>query len=60
MPDNKRRPCKIGTIPMVVEVHGVDARKLKVGEVIRVRPVGWQTVVVTRVDEDGYFMADAN
>jgi hypothetical protein len=53
------KPCKIGTIPMVVHVHGRD--NLAVGEHVRIRylPGGrWERVLVTRVDPDGYFMAD--
>lgn len=53
------RGCKIGTIPMVVHVHGKDA--VKVGRWVRVRymPGGrWEKVLVTKTEADGYFMAD--
>lgn len=54
-----RSPCKIGTIPMVVRVDKRCA--LKVGNLIRIQEKlsgEWYWVKVTRVDEDGYFMAD--
>lgn len=54
-------PCKLGTVPAVVHVHGSDRKRLAVGTWVRIRErVGapWQKVLVTRVDGDGYFMAD--
>lgn len=53
------KPCKIGTIPMIVQVHGNS--KMTVGSHISIRYAEngrWEQVLVTRVDPDGYFMAD--
>lgn len=53
------RPCKIGTIPMVVKLHGRD--KLVVGKWVRVKLMEgarWESVLVTEVRDDGYFMAN--
>jgi hypothetical protein len=53
-------PCKIGTIPMVI--HAIDRRTpFEVGRIVRIkerRGDRWQTVLVTRIDVSGYFMAD--
>jgi hypothetical protein len=53
-------PCKIGTVPKVI--FSIDRRTpMNVGRVIRIkerRGGTWQSVILTRVDEDGYFMAD--
>jgi hypothetical protein len=52
-------PCKIGTIPMVVQRHRRD--RLEVGRYVRIKErsgARWERVLVTRVDPDGYFMAD--
>lgn len=51
--------CKIGTVPMVVHVHGKDA--MRVGNWIRVKMrqgANWQRVYVNRIDADGHFQAD--
>jgi hypothetical protein len=53
------RPCKIGTQPAHAHIHGAD--KVEVGKTIRIKErVGdkWHGVLVTRVDDSGYFMAD--
>lgn len=58
---DKAKPCKIGTVPMVVHVHEGDYAKAEPGKWMRVRYSpggGWERVLVTRVDPDGYFMAD--
>lgn len=60
-PDNKHWPCKIGTIPWVVHLHGSDVPRLAPGEWVRVRLIPgapWEKVLVTRVDPDGHFFAD--
>lgn len=54
-------PCKIGTIPMLVRVHGKDWTNMAIDTWIRVQYAengNWETVWVTRVDPNGYFMAD--
>lgn len=59
--EDKRVGCKIGTQPWLVYLHGSDARRMAVGKRVRVRRhinAEWQHVLVTRVDPDGYFMAD--
>jgi hypothetical protein len=51
--------CKIGTIPMVVRVHGRD--KMEVGKWVRVKYAEggrWEEVLITEVRPDGYFMAN--
>lgn len=59
-PGDNTITCKIGTIPMVI--FAVDRRTpLEVGRWIRIkrdRGGKWETVIVTRVDDDGYFMGD--
>lgn len=53
------RPCKLGTIPYLVHLDG--RSRLKVGRRVRVQDAyngKWFFVLVTRVDPDGYFMAD--
>lgn len=53
------RPCKIGTVPAIVQLDG--RSRLAVGKCVRVREaVGakWTRVYVTDVQPDGYFMAD--
>ncbi len=60
MSDN-RWPCKLGTVPTVVWLHGTDAKTLAPGKRVRIKEhVGgrWSVVTITRVDPDGYFMAD--
>lgn len=55
------KPCKIGTVPMCVQVHGSDWRLIAVGKRVRVKEQQgdhWSSVLVTRVDDSGYFMAD--
>lgn len=55
------RPCKLGTMPGLVDLHGADAKRLAPGLWVRVRECAggpWNRVLVTRVDPDGYFMAD--
>lgn len=58
--DDYNYPCKIGTIPMVI--FAIDKRTpLEVGRRIRIkrtRGARWESVLVTRVDDSGYFMAD--
>ena len=54
-------PCKVGTIPMVLQVHRADWKKMKVGNLIRVKyneGGRWEKVLLTRIDPDNYFMAD--
>ena len=54
-------PAKVGTMPMMVYVHAADRRRLKVGNWARVQyheNGSWERVLVTRVDPDGYFMAN--
>jgi hypothetical protein len=54
-------PCKIGTMPMLVQVHGTDWKKMKVGNWMRIRyneGGNWERVLLTRIDPDNYFMAD--
>jgi len=51
--------CKLGTMPAFVQVHGRD--KIEPGRWIRVKEaVGgrWSSVLVNRVEPDGYFQAD--
>lgn len=58
---HERQPCKIGTIPMLVWLHRQDAKTIAPGRYVRVKyAVGgcWEQVLVTRVDPDGYFMAN--
>jgi hypothetical protein len=53
------RPCKLGTIPHVVQLDGRCTLKVGHWVRVRVRDYGkWISVHVTRVDPDGYFMAD--
>jgi hypothetical protein len=55
----KAKPCKIGTVPMVVQSHGSD--KMIVGGYVRVKYMAggdWHKVLITRVDPNGYFCAD--
>lgn len=55
----KARPCKLGTIPALVNLDG--RSRLEVGKWVRVQETengNWSSVLVTRVDPDGYFMAD--
>lgn len=52
-------PCKLGTIPHLVRLHGSDTpepdRLVRVQE----RPgARWMAVLVTRVNPDGHFFAD--
>lgn len=62
MADDFNYPCKIGTVPKVI--FAIDRRTpLEVGRRIRIKETRgdrWQTVLVTRVDPSGYFMADRN
>jgi len=53
------KPCKLGTIPAVVRVHGKD--KVTIGGWVRVQECEndkWKSVLVTEVHDDGYFKAD--
>ncbi len=55
---NQLRPCKIGTVPTVVRVHGRD--RIEPGRWIRIREAEggpWVRVLVDRVDPDGHFFA---
>lgn len=55
----KARACKLGTMPALVHLDGRST--LAVGKWVRVQEVEnghWNRVLVTRVDPDGYFMAD--
>jgi hypothetical protein len=55
------RPAKIGTVPMLVILHGKDKGKLAPGEWVRVKyhaKSPWEHVYVTKVDPDGHFFAD--
>lgn len=55
------RPAKLGTVPMLLHVHPTDLKKLAVGNYVRVQDAlnaKWEPVKVTRLDPDGYFMAD--
>ena len=60
----KRKPrydvsCKLGTIPKLVRVHGSDA--IAVDRLVRVQECEgdrWKAVLVTRINDDGYFFAD--
>lgn len=57
---DKCTSCKIGTMPMLVLVHGAD-KAMKAGKWIRIKYAEggrWERVLVTRVDPDGYFMAN--
>lgn len=52
-------PCKLGTVPKLVRVHGSD--KIEVDRLLRVMEIKrgkWQSVLVTRINDDGYFFAD--
>lgn len=56
-----QRPCKLGTMPALVVVHGRDVGKIAPGGMIRVRErdgAPWQLVTVRSVNADGYFQAD--
>lgn len=53
--------AKIGTVPMMVYVHAADRRRLAPGLWARIKYYengNWTRVLITRVDPDGYFMAD--
>lgn len=54
------RPCKIGTIPYQVVLHGSPI--LVVGSIRNVRKTidnsKWFRVLITRINEDGYFFCD--
>lgn len=55
------RPCKLGTVPSLVVVHGSDIAKIEPGRYVRVRErdgVPWERVLVRKVNPDGYFQAD--
>jgi hypothetical protein len=55
----RARPCKIGTVPKVVLVHGSD--RVSPGNRIRIKEgVGapWSMVTVTYVDGTDHFFAD--
>lgn len=52
--------CKIGTMPALVRKHDTD--KVEVGRLVRIqRQQGakWEALLVTKVNPDGYFFADA-
>lgn len=59
-------PCKIGTIPMIVRIHGKDIDKIAPGNYIRVKyqyPTfageSWSRVHVTKYDPSSrHFFAD--
>lgn len=51
--------CKIGTVPKVVRVHGRD--QIQVGKWVRIQECAgdrWHAVLVTKVNDDGYWFAD--
>lgn len=51
--------CKLGTIPKLVRVHGSDV--IEVDRMVRVKESEgdrWKAVLVTRINDDGYFFAD--
>lgn len=53
------KSCKIGTMPAVARVHGKD--KIEVGKWIRIQERQgdkWHSVLVRRVEPDGFFQAD--
>ena len=55
------RPCKLGTVPALVVVHGGDRDKIEPGRFVRVRErdgAPWERVLVRRVNPDGWFQAD--
>ena len=55
----KARPCKLGTIPFLVHLDG--RSRLEVGKWVRIQEAEnghWLRVLVTRVDPNGYFMAN--
>jgi hypothetical protein len=56
---DKARPCKLGTVPTLVHLHGSD--RLEVGKRVRIKEREgdrWHRVLVTAVHLDGYFKAD--
>jgi hypothetical protein len=53
-----QHPCKIGTIAMLVRVHGAD--KIESGKWVRIQECvrgPWLRVLVERVGQSGYFTA---
>ena len=51
--------CKLGTMPKLVRLHGND--KPEIGRLVRVQDgegAKWQGVLVTKINDDGYFFAD--
>lgn len=53
------RPCKLGTIPAVVRVHGRD--KVEPNRTVRIQECEndkWHAVFVRTVYDNGYFFAD--
>lgn len=53
------KPCKLGTVPAVVQVHKAD--RVEVGRYVRIKECEgdwWHKVLVTQVHPDGYFKAD--
>lgn len=56
---DKARPCKLGTMPALVHVHGRD--KIAIGSCVRVQEIEggrWNRVLITAVHIGGYFKAD--
>lgn len=50
--------CKIGTVPKLVRVHGSDT--IEVDRLVRIKEHprdAWQSVLVTQINDDGYFFA---
>lgn len=53
--------CKIGTIPMVVRVHGRDKKNMNTNKWIKIQMsenAPWEEVYVREIWGNGYFQAD--
>ena len=56
--DKFTAPCKLGTVPALVWVHGKD--QIEVGKWVRIKECEgdtWHSVFVDKINEDGYFFA---
>lgn len=52
-------PCKLGTVPAVVRLHGADT--VEAGRIVRVQEAPgakWEAVLVHDVSTDGHFKAE--